>query len=45
MTWRLAPPGSGHGPWRMALTPAMHIALPNAFFTALGLPSLVVRAT
>jgi hypothetical protein len=29
----------------MALTPAMHIALPNAFFTALGLPSLVVRAT
>ena len=37
--------GSGHGPWRMALTPAMHIALPNAFFAALGLPSLVVRAT
>jgi RNA-directed DNA polymerase len=37
--------GSGHGPWRMALTPAMHTALPNAFFTALGLPSLVVRAT
>ena len=36
--------GSGHGPWRMALTPAMHVALPNAFFTALGLPSLVVRA-
>ena len=37
--------GSGHGPWRMALTPALHLALPNAFFTALGLPSLVVRAT
>jgi len=37
--------GSGHGPWRMALTAAMHIALPTAFFTALGLPSLVVRAT
>jgi RNA-directed DNA polymerase len=35
--------GSGHGPWRMALTPAMHLALPNAFFTALGLPSLVIR--
>jgi RNA-directed DNA polymerase len=35
--------GSGHSPWRMALTPAMHLALPNAFFTALGLPSLVVR--
>lgn len=35
--------GSGHGPWRMALTPAMHQALPNAFFTALGLPSLAVR--
>ena len=27
--------GSGHGPWRMALTPAMHIALPNAFFSAI----------
>jgi RNA-directed DNA polymerase len=37
--------GSGHGPWRMALTPALHLALPNAFFTALGLPFLVVRAT
>jgi RNA-directed DNA polymerase len=36
--------GSGHGPWRMALTPAMHIALPNVFFTNLGLPSLVARA-
>ena len=36
--------GSGHGPWRMALTPAMHLALPNVFFTNLGLPSLVARA-
>ena len=37
--------GSSHGPWRMALTPALHLALPNAFFTVLGLPSLVVQAT
>ena len=36
--------GSGHGPWRMALTPAMHIALPNVFFANLGLPSLVAQA-
>ena len=32
--------GSSHGPWRLAKSPALHIALPNAYFTALGLPRL-----
>ena len=35
--------GSAHGPWRLADSPALHIALPNAYFHALGLPRLVVR--
>jgi RNA-directed DNA polymerase len=25
--------GSSHGPWRLSVTPALHIALPKAFFT------------
>jgi len=33
--------GSCHGPWRLARSPALSIALPNAYFTSLGLPSLV----
>ena len=33
--------GSPHGPWRLARSPALGIALPNAYFTTLGLPSLV----
>lgn len=32
--------GSAHGPWRLASSPALHIALPNAIFSALGLPRL-----
>ena len=32
--------GSGHGPWRLSNSPALAIALPNAFFTSLGLPAL-----
>lgn len=28
------------GPWRLAASPALHIALPNAFFRSLGLPRL-----
>ncbi len=36
--------GSAHGPWRIANTPALTIALSNAYFAALGLPSLVVRS-
>ena len=31
---------SAHGPWRLAKSPALHLALPNAYFTALHLPSL-----
>src|SRR6266571_4219604 len=29
--------GSPHGPWRLSNSPALAIALPNAFFTSLGL--------
>jgi len=31
---------SSHGPWRIANSPAMNIAFPNAYFDALGLPRL-----
>jgi len=33
--------GSPHGPWRLSQSPALTIALPNAYFRSLGLPSLV----
>jgi RNA-directed DNA polymerase len=33
--------GSPHGPWRLSNSPALTIALPNAFLGSLGLPSLV----
>ena len=36
--------GSPHGPWRLANSPALTIALPNAYFAALGLPPLVMRS-
>jgi RNA-directed DNA polymerase len=32
--------GSSHGPWRLAKSPALHLALPTAHFAALGLPRL-----
>src|SRR5665213_1895291 len=32
--------GSPHGPWRLSMSPALTIALSNAFFTSLGLASL-----
>jgi RNA-directed DNA polymerase len=32
--------GSPHGPWRIAHSPALNIALPNAYFDSLGLPRL-----
>ena len=32
--------GSSHGPWRIANSPAMKYAFPNAYFAALGLPQL-----
>lgn len=37
--------GSAHGPWRISGSPALHYAFPEAFFTALGLPKLVVERT
>jgi len=32
--------GSAHGPWRLADSPALHFALPNAYFDSLGIPRL-----
>jgi RNA-directed DNA polymerase len=34
---------SAHGPWRLADSPGLHIALPNAYFDSLGIPRLTVR--
>ena len=36
--------GSAHGPWRISNSPALAIALSNAFFVHLGLVSLEARA-
>lgn len=36
--------GSSHGPWRLAASPALHLALSNAYLESLGLPPLVVRS-
>ena len=36
--------GSDHGPWRLADSPALSIALPNAYFDSLGIPRLTVKA-
>jgi RNA-directed DNA polymerase len=36
--------GSPHGPWRIANSPALAMALPTAYFAQLGLPSMVVRS-
>jgi RNA-directed DNA polymerase len=33
--------GSRHGPWRLANSPALAVALPNAYFASLGLAHLV----
>lgn len=35
--------GSAHGPWRLANSPALTKALPNAYFAKLGLPRLQVQ--
>jgi RNA-directed DNA polymerase len=35
--------GSVHGPWQLANSPALAIALPNAYFASLGLPPLTKR--
>jgi RNA-directed DNA polymerase len=34
--------GSAHGPWRLADSPGLHLALPNAYFDSLGIPRLTV---
>jgi RNA-directed DNA polymerase len=34
--------GSAHGPWRLANSPALAIALPNAYFDSLRIPRLTV---
>src|SRR5215510_7308197 len=33
--------GSAHGPWRLANSPGLTIALPNAYFDLLGIPRLI----
>ena len=33
--------GSAHGPWQLANSPALAIALPNAYFHSLGIPPLI----
>ena len=35
--------GNSHGPWRLADSPGLHIALLNAYFDSLGIPRLTVR--
>ena len=32
--------GSAHGPWRLAKSPALSIALPNAYFDSLGISEI-----
>ena len=34
--------GSAHGSWRLANSPALAFALPNAYFDSLGIPRLTV---
>jgi RNA-directed DNA polymerase len=36
--------GSAHGPWRIANSPALALALPNTYFDSLGLLPMVVRS-
>jgi RNA-directed DNA polymerase len=35
--------GNPHGPWRLANSPALTIALPNGFFASLGLASVATQ--
>lgn len=35
--------GSAHGPWHLARSKALALALPNAYFDSLGIPRLTVR--
>lgn len=41
LAWNTAK--SAHGPWRLSKSPALYRALPNRYFTGLGLPSLAAR--
>ncbi|MBK6960335.1 MAG: group II intron reverse transcriptase/maturase [Gammaproteobacteria bacterium] len=41
LAWNTAK--SAHGPWRLSRSPALAIALPNRYFTGLGLPTLETR--
>ena len=41
--WAATLTGSGHGPWRLSLTPALCYALPNALFAELDLVSLASK--
>ena len=36
--------GSAHGPWHLANSPALTLALPNAYFHSLGIPRLIVAS-
>ena len=36
--------GSAHGPWRIAASPALNIALSNADLASFGLPAMTPRA-
>jgi group II intron reverse transcriptase/maturase len=41
LAWNTAK--SAHGPWRLSASPGLTIALPNRYFTNLGLPTLEAR--
>jgi RNA-directed DNA polymerase len=41
LAWNTAK--SAHGPWRLSHSPAMVMAMPTRYFTALGLPALAAR--
>jgi RNA-directed DNA polymerase len=35
--------GSSHGPWRLSNSPALAIALSNAYFDSLGIPKFTIQ--
>jgi len=37
--------GSAPGPWRLANSPALQFALPNAYFDSLGIPRTPILST
>lgn len=41
LAWNTAK--SAHGPWRLSASPGLYQALPNRYFTGLGLPQLASR--